>query len=170
MPLAEGEKCQGPGTFGLRTADWRAETGNDKQGWSCETKPKLGWMGHMEKKEPRVRVGSVGEQSVPNKANLQNKTRAGRPRHETRYGVTTSMPDCTNKVNSAAGTCTAIRGERGRSPYRAKQSQFERRQVGGDCMGDFGKQSQPVLSSTSRAGNGVTRNASRRHYKPGPEA
>jgi hypothetical protein len=69
-----------------------------------------------------------------------------RPRHETPYGVTASVTDCTNKANFRAGTCMAIRGERGRgpqsrciaignprSPYRAKQSQFvdRRRQAGG---------------------------------------
>jgi len=103
----------------------------------------------MEKKEHRVRVGSAGEQSVPNKANLQKKTRAGRPRHEAPYGVTTSVTDCTNKANSAAGVCVAIRGQRGRGPqsrcigignprppYHAKQSQFaeSRHETGGRSL------------------------------------
>jgi len=56
--------------------------------------------------------------TVRNKANCPWKTRPRRPRRGP------GSPLCETKPISGAGACTTICGERGRSPYHAKQSQF----------------------------------------------
>jgi len=134
----KAKNARGLGTFGLRIAD----CGVRIEGWmpavtnmSSRAKQSQLWERWGIWRRRNIACGSVPPESRACRTKPISRRRQGcsRPRHETPYGVTTSMPDCTNKPNFWAGACAAIRGERGRSPYRAKQSQFaaRRRETGG---------------------------------------
>jgi hypothetical protein len=77
----------------------------------CETKPNMGEIGHLEKKEHRVRVGSAGEQSVQNKANVGN-----RDQRKVLYGKGV-MFDSVMMRNKANWPCRANGGHS--PPYQA---------------------------------------------------
>jgi len=134
-----GELGRSPYPAKQSRSSWQADGG---QGPSCEGTGGRGVRNEANRETAESTLTAakrkgyrrnVGYTSVKNKANLRNKTWAGRPRHETPYGVSTSTPGCANKADSAARTCAAIWGERGRSPYRAKQSQSARRTGRGFC-------------------------------------